>query len=218
MLAAGALAFQATPAGADGAFPGFDPVERWLRSMPATCAGPQNPGARVVSYWVGSAMQNDAFIPSRPDVRGEGVAFTEADAEKGPDASTEFIIGVYDAPHRIAGYQLKDDNIGFFGVVAAAPPPHGGVVNRMDLSHVALGGNIHLGDTVTGVASEIGLHDLKPTALGSTCPGYSVLDLCDWNSTSCACTHYLAGPHRLGTVVFHDERVVALVWNTMACF
>ena len=217
MIAAGVLVLQAPPARADGAFPGFDPVERWLRAMPATCAGSQNAGAKVVSYWVGSAMQNDYFIPSRPDVHGEGVAFTEKDAAD-PDKGTEFIFGFYDAPHHIAGYRLKDDNIGFFGVVAAAPPPQGGVINHMDLAHVALGGNIHLGDTVAHVASEIGLRDLKPTALGSTCPGHSVLDLCDWNQTSCACPHYLESPHRIGTVVFQDARVVALVWNTMACF
>jgi hypothetical protein len=48
------------------------------------------------------------------------------------------------------------------------------------------------------------------------CPGFGVVELCDWNVAGCACPslmHRLESHDMSGTIIFRNGRVVGLVWE-----
>ena len=197
------------PARGDGTdLGGIDPVSRWVAAMPATC-GFYTPRE---TYWVGSALNKDwKQLPN--DTKSEWVRHGTQGG-----AFVTRIRGFYDPVHKIAAYVEYGTDIGNRAVLADAPKPPAGVTTRRDLSSMYAVGNVHLGDTVAQVASEIALKGtLHPSPGTHACKEYSVVGLCSWNRKGCECPKGYSPDNEIASVVFHRGRVVALFWDDGYC-
>ena len=132
------------------------------------------------------------------------------------------LVSAVDDPQRhVAAYWLGKQDLDEWGAFADAPdPPAAAPPMRADLTKLALGGNVHLGDSLAVVTSALGLHTLMPTDAGPGCPGFGVVELCDWNVAGCACPpsmFYQGSRDISGTIIFRNERVTGLIWDEK-CF
>jgi hypothetical protein len=193
------------------------PIPAWLARAPASCVmdsyfteGRNFPNPNHVAYWVGHAMDGDmkdleSHLPW-PTTWQDSVS-----------GGTEVARAVYDPHLHVAAFNIGHQDMNEWGFLADEPaPPAGATRTRADLSRLALGGNVHLGDSLATVTSALGLHTLAPTNAAPACPGFAVVELCDWNVARCACppSIFYQGSHDIsGTIIFRNRRVVGLFWN-----
>ncbi len=199
------------------------PIATWLALAPESCV--VNSYFRTFrgklwtsqhsAFWVGNVMDGDF------EAMGKLVYSASHGSWKDLGGGAMPVAAVFDPHGHVAAYHLGPNDKDEYGAFADEPdPPQSVPPMRADLSRVTLGGNVHLGDSLAEVTSALGLHALTPTDTGPTCPGFGVVELCDWNLAGCACPSY---SHRLGshdisgTIIFRKERVVGLVWE-FKCF
>ncbi len=198
------------------------PIAAWLALAPVSCVANSYFKSRGnlwasphAAYWVGNVMDGDFNELGKLIFGGSRANWKDLGGGAMPVAA------VFDPQSHVAAYHLGPNDKDEYGAFADEPdPPRSAPPMRADLSRVTLGGNVHLGDSLAEVTHAIGLHTLTPTDAGPTCPGFGVVELCDWNLAGCACPSY---SHRLdshdisGTIIFRNERVVGLVWE-FKCF
>jgi hypothetical protein len=210
-LVLGALPLRAADATGLGGFQG--PIAAWLGSAPASCVLTsyfkrlRTPDSKHVAYWVGHAMDGD-FAQLNGVLRSSWQGMTAGGTER---------VQAVDDPRSHAGaYFIGGTDMADWGVLADEPdPPRIAPPMRADLSHLTLGGNVHLGDSLATVTSALGLHTLTPTDTPQ-CPGFGVVELCDYNVAGCACPpsmFYQGSKDISGTIIFRTRRVVGLVWD-----
>ncbi len=216
---AAGLVLGTTPVRADnstGLGPFTGPITSWLARAPASCVlnsylkrGREFPDSNHVAYWVGHALDDD---------EAEVVKLLRwpADWHGILAGGTEGVAAVYDPLVHVAAFNIGHQDMNEWGALADEPnPPASAPGMRADLSRLTLGGNVHLGDSLASVRSALGLHALAPTET-PRCPGFGVVELCDWNVARCACppTMFYQGSHDIsGTIIFRYGRVVGLFWN-----
>jgi hypothetical protein len=214
-LVLGASAVRAADSTGLGGIDG--PVAAWLGRAPASCVltsyfektstGFHIPNSKHVAYWVGHAMDGDLTrLKTTLDLSWHGMVL----------GGTERLQAADDPRNHAGAYHVGGTDMSDWGILADEPdPPSGAPPMRADLSRLTLGGNVHLSDSLTTVTSALGLHALVPTVTPQ-CPGFSVVELCDWNVAGCACppSMFYQGSHDMsGTLIFHAGRVVGLVWD-----
>jgi hypothetical protein len=130
---------------------------------------------------------------------------------------TERVEAVYDPHRHIAAFHIGHQDMSDWGALAGeAGPPTSAPPMGADLSRLALGGNVHLGDSLAMVRSALGLHALTPTDMAPACPGLGVVDVCDWNIAGCAPPPRpgYEGSHNIfGVIIFRSGRVAGLLWQ-----
>ena len=213
-LVLGALPVRAADSTGLGGFDG--PVTAWLGRAPASCVltshfkktttGIHLPDSKHVAYWVGHAMDGDTKQLERvlsPNWHGM------------IEGGVERVQAVDDPRAHAAAFFIGGTDMADWGVLADEPdPPSSAPPMRADLSRLTLGGNVHIGDSIAAVTSALGLHTLTPTDVPA-CPGFGIVELCDWNVAGCACppTMFYQGSKDLsGAIIFRTGRVVGLVW------
>jgi hypothetical protein len=218
-MTAAALVLAASPTRAfdPAGLGGYDgPIAKWLARAPASCvidsyltSGWRFPNSDHVAYWVGHAMDGD-FTTLDKVLAWPGTWNGLADGVEGVRA-------VYDPLLHLAAYNIGHQDMDTWGVLADEPEPPIRVSQmRADLSKVSLGGNVHLGDSLAAVTSALGLHALTPTDIAPACPGFGVVELCDWNVARCTCppSMFYEGSRDIsGTIIFRNGRVVGFVWS-----
>jgi hypothetical protein len=201
------------------------PITTWLALAPVSCVvnsyfGPDYGRGNLwtsqhAAYWVGNVMDGDR------DELGKLIYGPSHGSWNDFGSGAMPVVAVDDPHSHVAVYHIGPNDKDEYGAFAEEPdPPRSAPPMRADLSGVTLGGNVHLGDSLAEVTSALGLHTLTPTDVAPTCPGFGVVELCDWNVAGCACPrrmHYLGSHDLSGTIIFRNGRVVGLVWE-LKCF
>lgn len=216
-LVLGALPARAADSTGLGGYGG--PVNAWLGRAPASCVlaslfGKTSTGLHLldskhVAYWVGHAMDGDikSLASVLQDPNWHGMI----------PGAPERVQAVDDPRSHAGAFFIGGTDMADWGILAEEPdPPHSAPPMRADLSGLTLGGNVHLGDSLATVSSALGLHALVPTDTPG-CPGFGIVELCDWNVAGCACppSMFYQGSHDIsGTIIFRTGRVVGLIWDS----
>ncbi len=197
--------------------PAASPIGRWYWSLPGWgCYSPPFPAGYQVRVPIGPEV--DAFLG------GGQSQFTDAPL----DAEFTRVGAIYDPAHRVGLFNEHGQDRGSYLLIAnvGAPPV---AVKEKDLSALAMGGKVHLGDTVEKVRAAFS----APSAFHLT------------TMSGCAFPHaaaysaaiFYGPPHHppatdqickdigpdikreqvLGYVIFHANRVAVLVWNRINC-
>jgi len=158
-LVLGAPAAQAANSAGLGGYKG--PITTWLARAPAGCVinsyfmpsttGFHLPKTNHVAYWVGHAMDDDL------KQLGDMLRRPAHKAWSGMVNDVNLVSAVDDPQRHVAAYWLGKQDLDEWGAFADAPdPPAAAPPMRADLTKLALGGNVHLGDSLAVVTSALG--------------------------------------------------------------
>ena len=206
------------------------PLGRWYHSLPGWgCYAALFPAGYQVKVPIGPEVDTflgnprDAENPARFGMRAQ---FT--DAALNPPFTR--IGAIYDPARRIGLFQEEGQDRGSFLLIAnAGAPPV--TVNEKNLSALAMGGKVHLGDTLDKVRAAFSVPATfhLTTTMGCAFPqaaAYSAVIFYGPPHHPPISARYNncrnVGPdikHEqvLGTVVFRANRVAALEWNYAVC-
>jgi hypothetical protein len=193
-----------------------------LESLPnwGDCGSHFYPAAHLVQAAIGPEV--DAF-PGKPGwttYRGAGLHWYEISA-------------IYDPAHRIGLFYESDGNAlrQYLLIANAGPPPV--AVKERDLSAVAMGGKVHLGDTLDKVRAAF---NVEPLFHLTSTSRLATMSRCRFpGAAAYSAAMFYGPPHHppisgrayhcadvgpdiklgqtLGTVVFREDRVAMLVWG-----
>ncbi len=206
------------------------PIGRWYHSLPGWgCYAAPFPAGYQVKAQIGPEVDRflgnprDAENPARFGMRAQ---FTDAPL----NVPFTRIGAIYDPTHRIGLFQEEGQDRGSFLLIANAGAPPATVKER-DLSALAMGGNVHLGDTLDKVRAAF---NTPSTFHLTTMKGCAFPQAAAYNAAIFygpphhppISAHYnncrSIGPdikheQTLGIVVFRANRVVALEWDYAGC-
>jgi hypothetical protein len=201
--------------------PAESAVGRWYRSLPGWgCAAARFPAAFQVKAPIGPEI--DALVGGK----SEEAVFTDA-----PIINDLLRVGaIYDPAHRIALFDEHGTDIGHYLLIADVGAPPAAVKER-DLSALAMGGKVHLGDTLDKVRAAFGV---PATVHLTTTSGCAFPQAASYSRVI-----FYGPPHHppipsadnlcrdvgqdikreqtLGYAVFRANRVAVLEWNYGAC-
>lgn len=197
------------------------PLVRWYQSLP---------GLEKTSHGIGIPVMMCRPLPAGSRVNvpigSEIQAFLGRDGMAGSTnarigSQDDVVDAFYDRPHRIGLFYEHGTDIDQYLLVAnAGAPPV--AVKEKDLSALAMGGVVHLGDAVEKVRAEFSL----PSP-----PQLTKLSACGFPRTAAYSAALFYGRSRLpvrggqpchppeaaGIVAFRAGRVAALEWDAVAC-
>jgi hypothetical protein len=206
------------------------PVGRWYRSLPGgecyTNLPESTPGYQVA---VPIGPEVDAFLGYPRESRHPGAplsTFTVAPLNK---PFTQ-LGAIYDSAHKIGlFYEFGQDRLSTRVIANAGAPPV--AVKERDLSALAMGGKVHLGDTLENVRAAFSVPSALPRTTVSAC-GFP-------RATADSALIFYGPPHHppvparnnncrdvgqdiksaqtLGIIVFRARRVVLMEWDYIAC-
>lgn len=210
--------------------PAASPLGRWYRSLPGwgCYAAPFPAGYQVkvpigpeVDTLLGNPRDAENSAPFR--MRGQ---FTDAPL----NVPFTRIGAIYDPAHRIGLFQEAGQDRGSFLLIAnvEAPPV---TVNERSLSALAMGGMVHLGDTLDKVRAAFSVPSTfhLTTTKGCAFPqaaAYSAVifygpphhpPISDRYNICRSVGPDIKHEQTLGTVVFRANRVAALEWDYAGC-
>jgi hypothetical protein len=208
--------------------PAASAIARWYRSLPGWgCYAPPYPAGYQVRIPIGpevdAVLGNPRVNPVNFRMRAQ---FTDAPL----DVPFTRIGAIYDPAHRIGFFQEVGQDRGSFLLIAdvAAPPVS---VKERNLSALAMGGMVHLGDRLDKVRAAFSTPSTfhLTTTKGCAFPQAAAYSAVIFYGPP----HHPPIPARynycrnvgpdikqyqtLGTVVFRANRVAALEWNYSAC-
>jgi len=206
------------------------PLGRWYRSLAGGECYTNLPESKS-GYQVAAAIgpEVDAFLGYPREKRHPGAplsTFTVAPLNK----PFTHIGAIYDSAHRTGlFFEFGQDRLTTRLIANVGAPPL--AVKERDLSALAMGGKVHLGDTLDNVRAALGVPSASPQTTVSACrfppaatysamifygpPHHPPIPARDNNCRDVG--QDIKSAQALGTILFRANRVVLMEWDYIAC-